>query len=185
VRPGNRVGAATGDGVDSKDGAWMVVGEVAGAFGIRGEIKVSSFTDFPDRFKELKAVYLGPEKRRYGVVRTRVHQGRILLQLSGIESPEQVAALGHVDISVPRDEAVPLPDGAYFLDELIGVRVCTTEDRYLGEVTDVLRTGSNDVWVVGHGKQSVLIPAIADAVQELNIEAKYAVILPWVLASEE
>ena len=105
--------------------------------------------------------------------------------MSGIDTPEQVAALGHVDISVPRAEAVPLPEGAYYLDELIGVRVRTSEDTDLGCITDVLRTGSNDVWVVDRGAESVLIPAIADAVQELNIEAKYAVILPWVLASEE
>jgi 16S rRNA processing protein RimM len=174
-----------GGGVDAEDGAWMVIGEVAGAFGIRGEIKVTSFTDFPDRFKDLKVVYLGAGRRMYDVSRMRVHQGRVLLQLNGIDIPEQVAALGHVDISVPRAEAMPLPEGAYYLDELIGVRVRTTDDTDLGAITDVLRTGSNDVWVVGRGKQSVLIPAIADAVQELNVEARYAVILPWVVATEE
>ncbi len=171
--------------MDRTDDAWMVIGEVAGAFGVRGEIKVSSFTDFPDRFKNLKAVYLGADRRKHDVVRSRLHQGRTLLQLDGIETPEQVTALGHVDISVPRTEAMPLPDGAYYLDDLLGVRVRTTEDVDVGPITDVLRTGSNDVWVVGHGKQSVLIPAITDAVQELNVEAKYAVILPWVLTSVE
>jgi 16S rRNA processing protein RimM len=171
--------------VDPNDGAWMVIGEVAGAFGVRGEVKVSSLTDFPDRFKDLKTVYLGPRRQQYDIVRSRIHQGRILLQLGGLDTPEQVAALGRVEISVPRAEAVPLPEGAFYLDDLIGVRVRTTEGADVGHITDVLRTGSNDVWIVGHGKQSVLIPAIADAVQELNVEAKYAVILPWVLASEE
>jgi 16S rRNA processing protein RimM len=171
--------------VDQNDGAWMVIGEVAGAFGVRGEVKVSSLTDFPDRFKDLKTVYLGAGRQPYDVIRSRLHQGRILLQLGGLDTPEQVAALGRVEISVPRAEAVPLPEGAFYLDDLIGVRVRTTEGADVGHITDVLRTGSNDVWIVGHGKQSVLIPAIADAVQELNVEAKYAVILPWVLASEE
>jgi 16S rRNA processing protein RimM len=163
----------------------MVVGEVAGAFGVRGEIKVTSFTDFPDRFNDLKSVFLGPGRQQYEVCSTRVHQGRVLLKLTGINTPEQVAALGHIDISVPRADAMPLPEGGYFLEDVIGVRVRTTDDRELGSITDVLRTGSNDVWVVGRGNRSLLIPAIADAVQELNIEAKYAVILPWVLASEE
>jgi 16S rRNA processing protein RimM len=162
----------------------MVIGEVAGAFGVRGEIKVTSFTDFPDRFNDLKSIFLGPGRQQYDVSGIRVHQGRILLQLTGIHTPEQVAALGHADISVPRAEAMPLPEGGYFLEDVIGVRVRTTDDTDLGYITDVLRTGSNDVWVVGRGKQSVLIPAIAAAVQELNIEEKYAVILPWVLASE-
>lgn len=163
----------------------MVIGEIAGPFGVRGEIKVSSLTDFPDRFKGLKAVYLGADRRKHTVMRCRTHQGRILLQLSGIDTPEQVSALGHVDIALPRSEAVPLPDGAYYLDEVIGLRVRTTDGDEVGHISDVLRTGSNDVWVIGQGRESVLVPAIADAVVELNVAERYAVILPWVLASEE
>jgi 16S rRNA processing protein RimM len=171
--------------MDSTDDAWMVIGEVAGPFGVRGEIKVQPLTDFPERYKGLKWVFLGAERKRYAVTQSRIHQGRILLKIQGVDSPEQVTALGHADISLPRGEAVPLPAGAYYLDELIGVRVRTVDNRDIGPITDVLRTGSNDVWVVSQGTQSVLIPAIADAVQELNVEEKYAVILPWVLDSEE
>jgi 16S rRNA processing protein RimM len=171
--------------VDPTDRTWMVIGEVAGPFGVRGEIKVSPLTDFPERYKRLKQVFLGSERKEYAVTQSRVHQGRILLKVEGIDTPEQVTALGHVDISLPRAEAVPLPEGAYYLDELIGVRVRTVDDRDIGAITDVLRTGSNDVWVIEHGKQSVLIPAIVEAVQELNVEEKYAVILPWILESEE
>jgi 16S rRNA processing protein RimM len=163
----------------------MVIGEVTGPFGVRGEMKVSPLTDFPERYKVLKQVYLGVDRKGYLVTQSRIHQGRILLKVQGIDMPEQVSALGHVDISIPRAEAVSLPEGSYFLNELIGVRVRTSDDRDIGPITDVLRTGSNDVWVVGQGKQSVLIPAIADAVQELNVAEKYAVILPWVLESEE
>lgn len=165
--------------------AWMVIGEIAGPFGVRGEIKVTPLTDFPDRFKSLNEVYLGPERRSFRVAQSRIHQGRILLTIEGVTTPEHVIALGHVDISIPRAEAVPLPDGAYYLDELIGVRVRTLDARDLGPITDVLRTGSNDVWVVNQGKQSVLIPAIADAIHELNLRENYAVVLPWVLESEQ
>lgn len=167
------------------DDAWIVIGEVAGPFGVRGEMKVVPLTDFPERFTDLSQVFLGSIRKQYVVTRSRLHQGRILLKLQGIETPEQVIALGHADISLPRTEAVPLPEGSYFLEELIGVRVRTIDDRDIGPITDVLRTGSNDVWVIKQGKQSVLIPAIADAVQELNVAEKYAVILPWVLESEE
>jgi 16S rRNA processing protein RimM len=171
--------------VDPTDDNWMVIGEVTGPFGVRGEIKVSPLTDFPERYKGLKRVYLGVDRKGYAVRQSRMHQGRVLLKVQGIDTPEQVTALGHVDIAIPRAEAVSLPEGSYFLNELIGVRVRTSNDRDIGPITDVLRTGSNDVWVIGHGKKSVLIPAIADAVQELNVGERYAVILPWVLESEE
>jgi 16S rRNA processing protein RimM len=163
----------------------MVIGEVSGPFGVRGEMKVSPLTDFPERYKRLKRVYLGSDRKEYEVTQSRTHQSRILLKVQGIDTPEQVTALGHVDISIPRSEATPLPEGSYYLNDLIGVRVRTSDDRDLGAITDVLRTGSNDVWVVEHGTRSVLIPAIADAVQELNVAEKYAVISPWVLESEE
>src|SRR5437588_6968295 len=153
----------------------MVIGEVAGPFGVRGEIKVQPLTDFPDRYKTLKHVFLGRERREHAVTGTRKHQGRILLKLQGVDTPEQVAALGHADISLPRSEAVDLPEGSYYLDDLIGVLVRTTDNQDVGPITDVLRTGSNDVWIVASGTQSVLIPAIADAVQELNVKEKYAV----------
>jgi 16S rRNA processing protein RimM len=163
----------------------MVIGEVAGPFGVRGEIKVQPLTDFPERYKKLKHVFLGSEHSEHTVTGSRVHQGRILLKVEGVDTPEQVAALGHVDIALPRAEAVALPEGSYYLDELIGVRVRTTDDRDVGSIKDVLRTGSNDVWVVERGTQSVLIPAIADAVHELNVKEKYAVIACWVLETED
>jgi 16S rRNA processing protein RimM len=163
----------------------MVIGEVAGPFGVRGEIKVQPLTDFPERYKELKHVFLGSERHEHAVIGSRMHQGRILLKIQGIDTSEQVVALGHAEISLPRAEAVALPEGSYYLDDLIGVRVRTTDDEDVGPITDVLRTGSNDVWVVERGMQSVLIPAIADAVHELNVEKKYAVIARWVLQPED
>jgi 16S rRNA processing protein RimM len=163
----------------------MVIGEVAGPFGVRGEIKVQPLTDFPERYKKLDHVFLGSERREHAVTGSRVHQGRILLKVQGIDTPEQVAALGHADISLPRTEAVALPEGSYYLDDLIGVRVRTPDDQDVGPIKDVLRTGSNDVWVVECGTENVLIPAIADAVQELNLKEKYAVVARWVLEPED
>ncbi len=163
----------------------MVIGAIAGAFGVKGEIKVTPLTDFPDRFGSLHSVFLGPKNREFRVEGSRVHGERILLKLQGIDTPEAVTALGHIDIAVPRSEAVPLPEGAYYLDELVGVRVRTTDDVDLGTITDVLRTGSNDVWVVERDGHANLIPAIGDAVHELNVPMRYAVVRPWVLQFDD
>lgn len=163
----------------------MVIGEVAGAFGVRGEIKVTLLTDFPERFKRLDRVFLGPDHTEHPVAHSRLHQGRVLLKLTGIDTPEAVTKLGHADICIPRREAVPLPDGAYYLEDVIGVQVRTVGGDLIGTVSDVLRTGSNDVWVVTDGSKSTLVPAIADAVRDLNVAEKCAVILPWVLEFDE
>ena len=171
--------------MDPTDGDWMVIGEVAGPFGVRGEMKVTLLTDFPERFKQLDRVYLGRSHKEHAVAHSRLHQGRVLLKVADIDTPEAVAALGHADISIPRREAVPLPEGAYYLEDVIGIEVRTVDGDTVGTISDVLRTGSNDVWVVTNGPRNTLIPAIADAVRELNVDERYAVILPWVLESDE
>jgi 16S rRNA processing protein RimM len=174
-----------GDAVNGPDARWMPIGRVAGAFGLRGELKVDLLTDFPERFGRLKRVYIGDERREWTVERSRRQGGRVLLKLEGIDSPEAAAKLAGFELAVPRGEAVDLPPGHYYLDDLIGARVVTVDGRDVGPLTEVLRTGSNDVYVVGHGKESILIPAIKDAVEEVDVRAGRVVVQPWVLESAE
>ena len=160
---------------------WMVIGRIVGPFGVRGEMKVEPLTDFPERFRSLKRVYLGDARREAEVLGSRNHKGQILLRLAGIDSPEAVKELRKPELHVPRAEAWSLPEGHYYLDDVIGLQVETTDGATIGEVTDVVRTGSNDVFVVGTGATAVLVPVIKDAVTELDMRARRVVIEPWVL----
>lgn len=169
----------------SSSNGWMVIGEVVGHFGIRGELKVELRTDFPERFEELNSVYLGTERREYVVDGSRLHKRQVLLRLQGITTPEAAERVRGQEIAVPRQQAVDLPEGHYYLDDLMGIHVSGTDGRDLGVITDVLRTGSNDVYVVGRGPASVLIPGIQDAVAELDLQARRLVVEPWVLDSAE
>lgn len=164
---------------------WMVIGEIAGPFGVHGEIKIDPLTDYPERFETLRRVYLGPSREEHGVVRARLHKRQVLAKLAGIDTPEQVEGLRRQEVLVPRAEAAKLPEGHYFFDDLIGAQVFTTGGRALGAITDILRTGSNDVYVVGEGRDAALIPAIKGAVAELDLPARRVVIEPWVLDTDE
>jgi 16S rRNA processing protein RimM len=159
----------------------MLIGTVQGAFGLRGELKIKPHTDFPERFARLRQVFLGPQRAPYTVKRSRPHQDRVLLTLAGVETPERARDLTGLDLAVPRSEAVELPEGHYYLDDLVGLTVFSADGKAVGEVSDVLQTGSNDVLVVGRGNNAVLIPLIADAVVELNVEGRRAVVQSWVL----
>jgi 16S rRNA processing protein RimM len=163
----------------------MIVGRIAGPFGVRGEIKVDLLTDFPERFRHLQQVYLGKDHDPYQVVRSRRHGDRILLTLEGISDPEAVVGIRGQEVSVPRAEAIPLPEGHYYLDDLVGFAVVTVEGTSLGSVAEVIRTGSNDVLVVGTRPREILIPVIRDAVAELDLDARRAVVQSWVLQSDE
>lgn len=160
---------------------WMLVGRLVGPFGVHGEAKVELHTDFPDRFKNLKRVFLGPQRRPFVVEGARLHKGQVLLKLGGVERPEDVHALRGCEIVLPRSEAIPLPEGHFYLDDLLGVSVFSLAGDFLGEISEVLRTGSNDVYVVKGGRGSLLIPGIKDAVRELDLEARRLIVEPWVL----
>lgn len=162
----------------------MLLGEIVGAFGVCGEAKMVLHTDYPQRFSSLKSVFLGPEHREWGLEGTRLHKGQALLQLEGVRTPEDVSRLRGLTVWVPRAEAVALSPGQYYLDDLIGVTVRTESGRELGPVTDVLRTGSNDVYVLGQGRAERLIPGVRDAVCSLDLETRVMIVADWVLISE-
>jgi 16S rRNA processing protein RimM len=74
-------------------------------------------------------------------------------------------------VQVPIEEATPLPEGSYYLFQLVGLEVITTEEEHLGTITEILETGANDVYVVrGDKKQEILIPAVADVVKAVDLE---------------
>lgn len=159
----------------------MTVGEVVGPFGVKGELKVALLTDFPERFRGLHRVYLGPERKDFQVIGSRLHKDRVLLHLDGVETPEEAMKLRGLEIAVPRDDAVPLPPGHFYLDDLVGCHVTAADGRSIGEVSQVLRTGSNDVLVIGEGRAELLIPITKDAIRDLDLVARRIVVELWVL----
>lgn len=162
-------------------GGWLSIGRVAGVFGLHGELKVELLTDFPERFGLLEQVYVGAAKSVYRLERTRPHKTHLLVKLEGVDTPEAAVSLAGQDLEIPRDQAVRLPAGHYFLRDLIGCVVTTADGEEVGTVTDVLRTGSNDVYVVGSGRGELLIPGTTEAIHRLDLNEKRMVVEPWVL----
>jgi 16S rRNA processing protein RimM len=163
---------------------WMLIGRVAAPFGVRGEMKIEPLTDFPERFNSLTVVYVGPTRERHKVERTRMHGDRILVRLDGVSTPEQVGDYRGAELFVPRGEASPLPPGHFYLEDAVGLEVETTEGTAIGTVTEVLKTGSNEVFVVGRDRGAVLIPVIKDAIAELDMDRRRVVVEPWILTQE-
>lgn len=163
----------------------MAIGRVAGPFGLRGEMKVDLLTDFPERFSSLVQVHVGPDYSPYAIECSRKHAHQVVLKLKDVDTPEAVKELGGLELHISREEAVPLPEGHYFLDELIGVNVETESGKQLGPIRDVLRTGSNDVYVVGSGREEILIPGTSEAVRDLDLDGRRMVVESWILDSDE
>ena len=159
----------------------LTVGEVAAPFSRFGEVKVNLETDFPNRFARLAQVCLRSktgEARLFDVEKTRLHKGQILLKLRGIDSINDAETLRNHKVQVRSNEAVPLQSNEFYIHDLIGCEVTLPEGRVLGRISNVLRGASNDVYVIGQGKDEILLPAIRDVVQSVDIAAKKIVVTP-------
>ncbi len=163
---------------DVENARFLAVGEVQAPHGVRGHFRARVLTDFPERFKRLRRVYLGEEHQPFEVESARVLPEGALIKLRGIESPEVARTYAHKLLYVPEAEAEPLGEDQYYWYQIIGLAVWTKDERYLGEVKEILNTGSNDVYVVKGPSGEVLVPAIEDVVVSVDVKAGRLVIEP-------
>ena len=143
-----------------------------GAFGQQGDVRVKPLGRSPDRFRQLKRVYLGEERVPADILHRRTIAPGVVLRLSTVKSRETARDLFQTYLYVPETEAARPPKGEYFVHHIIGLTVITTDGETLGTVREVLHTGSNDVYLVRDASREVLIPALKDVVKRIDLEAK-------------
>ena len=148
---------------------YLMVGVIANTHGVRGEVKVYPTTDDVNRFKKLKEIYMGDEKAPLHIQSVKFQKNMVILGFKEYTSLNEVEGLRNKELYVDRAHAVKLQKDEYFISDLIGLKVMTDEGADLGELTDVMTTGANDVYVVKttDGKE-VLLPAIKECV--LNVD---------------
>ncbi|WP_406678297.1 ribosome maturation factor RimM [Moorella sp. ACPs] len=148
------------------------VGKIVATHGVRGEVKVEPWTDFPGRFRPgtRMLLQLGEEIRPVTIAGARPHGRHLILKLAEVNDCDQAGALRGAVLKVEPWEVEPLPEGHYYIFQLVGSRVYTTGGEFLGTLTEVLTTGANDVYVVkGTGKKEILIPALKDVVRKIDL----------------
>ena len=158
---------------------YLEIGQIVNTFGIKGKVKVVPFTDDITQFDTLKQIYI--EKRKnlelFEIEKSNYHKNMIILKLKGIDTPEQAESLRNCYIKINRKDARKLPEGTYFIVDLIGLDVYTDEEKLLGTLEDIYNAGSSDIYVVrtSEGKQ-ILLPAIKDVIKKVDIENKKVIV---------
>ncbi len=154
----------------------LTCGKIVNTHGLRGEVKALYYTDGPEFFDTVKTLHLS-SGQALTLVGWRVNKGAVLLRLSGIDTVEAAERLVGQEISVSRKDLPPLPEGRYYIADILGMEMVTDEGRLLGKVTDVFKTGSNDVYTV-RGDKEYLIPVIDEVVLSTDLEARRITIKP-------
>ena len=96
----------------------------------------------------------------------------VILKFKGYDNINDVERFRQAKLLVTRDNAVELAENEYFIADLIGLKASSDEGEELGEITDVLQTGANDVYVISkEGTPDLLVPAIKDCVVNVDVEA--------------
>ena len=148
----------------------LFAAEIVNTHGIRGEVKAICHTDSAEFFNNIKNIRLEPSNASFVLTASRPHKGAVLLKLKGVDTIEDAEKLVGQKIYVQRSEA-RLPEGRYYITDIIGLKVISEEGEEIGTVIDVFRTGSNDVFEVKRkGLKNAYIPHIDDIVKEIDLE---------------
>lgn len=153
---------------------FLSIGKIVNTHGVKGEVKIYPTSEDPARYKKLKKVYIDGEERE--VLGCKLQPNRVILKIEGIDSIEDAMPYKNKEIKIPREDAIKLPEGRYFVCDLRGCRVESEKGTYFGELYDVIFTGSNDVYWVKNNKEELLVPVLEDIVLDINIENKLIII---------
>jgi 16S rRNA processing protein RimM len=151
---------------------FLAVGRVLRPHGVRGELLLETLTDFPEHLDEVETVYLGDAAEPHPLAGARVHRGRLLIQLADCRHREAAEIFRGQLVQIRVGDTAPPPPGSYYYHQIIGLSVVTEAGEALGVVTEILETGSNDVYVVTGPSGEILVPALQGVILEVDLEAK-------------
>ncbi|MEA5058667.1 Ribosome maturation factor RimM [bioreactor metagenome] len=161
---------------------YLRVGMILRPHGVHGAVKILPLTSDNRRFFKLNEAYIERNGvyERVQAMDISVQPDAVFLRLSICESREEAETLRGLYLCVDRVHAVKLPEGRYFVADMIGCEVEDSHGTPLGKLTNVLETGANDVYVI-QGKRKLLVPALKKLLQEVDVEKKRIVLNAQVL----
>jgi 16S rRNA processing protein RimM len=158
-------------------GDYVTVGRITTFHGNRGEVKVMPFTDSLEQFSP-GSRFLVTHKgvsRTLEVERARCHKKSVIIKFSGIESIDDAKQLRGATLEVAKSQLVSLPEGEYYVFQIEGLEVVTTEGRRLGKIVRVIKGVAHDIYEVDPGsvescgQGNILIPAVRDIVKNIDL----------------
>ena len=155
-----------------------MVGVITKTHGLKGEVKVYPTTDDISRFKGMKDIILdtNDELLHLEVTSARAQKNLAILKFKGLDDINDVEKYVRCSLYVTAQNRVELKDDEYFIADLMGCMCVCDDGQELGEITDVISTGANDVYVVAAKERKILVPAIRECILDVDIFAKKVIV---------
>ena len=147
----------------------LIVGKTLKVHGLKGELKTQCYLDSPDLFKKIPVVQL--KNKEYAVEQARKSGDFVLLKLKGIDNVDDAKVLCNLEVSAEKEKMPPLPDGRYYIADLIGCIVMSGTER-VGKIKEVLQYGSADVIVLTKEGKTIMLPWVKGVFVSIDTERK-------------
>ncbi|MCL6634950.1 MAG: ribosome maturation factor RimM [Peptococcaceae bacterium] len=159
-------------------GEFIAIGKILKAQGHRGAVRVLPLTDYPERFQQMSRVRVSVKGagRVLNIEEVYPHKRFFIIKFREVKDMDAAEKLRGGLLEVTREELVPLPEGSFYIFDIIGLNVYDTGGNRLGEISDVLQTGANDVYVVKTAGRPLLIPALKQVVREVDLSGRRMVV---------
>ena len=155
------------------------VGKIANTHGLRGDMKVYSYTDYPRRFEEIRYVYFEDGEKKYDIERVKYHKSVPIIKLKGIDSIEEAEAFREKTLFIDQANTRKLEEDEYMISDLIDLVAELEDGTLLGRVVNVLPYSANDIYVIeSEDGKEYLIPALKKFVPVIDLEHKKMLVKP-------
>ena len=151
----------------------IVIGKIVNVVGLKGEVKVYSYAEEPDRFERIEKIFLGTEEKNteYAVTKVRYKGDMVILTLDGVTDRNAAEALKGSMVLMDESDLEELPEGVYYIKDLIGMKVVSDSGVELGTLKDINTNTAQRVYEVARpGKPDILIPGVDEFILDTDMD---------------
>ena len=153
----------------------LEVGKIVNTHGLRGEVKVVPWTDYPEVFEDIETVYIKKKSdyERLDIAGIKYQKNNLIIRFAQLKDINEAEKYKNRVLYAERTSLGELPEGVYYIADLIGLDVVKEDGEKVGIISDVFNTGSNDIYEVKReGQKDLLLPVIDDVVLNIDVENK-------------
>ena len=145
----------------------IMIGKIVNVVGLKGEVKVYNYSDSDEIYRTTEAVYVGDDL--VGIENVRLQKNMVILKLAGISDRDGAEAVRGKKLFITESDLPELPEGQYYIRDLIGMTVKKENGEILGKVSDVLQNTAKDIFEVENADgRKILIPKVDQFVLEID-----------------
>jgi len=148
----------------------ITIGQIVNAVGLKGEVKVYNYSDSQERYYDLHTVYL--DDKPYEIEKVRFQQHLVILKFEGFDDRNAAESLKGKYLNITEADLRELPEGTYYIRDLIGVLVVLESGEVLGTLTNVLQNSAQDLYEIDVNGKKVLLPAVNEFVLDVDLESR-------------